>query len=97
MTLKNYSNLLHPLLNQGIFFDMMFILKKYTMRVMSLFAKKPERKLTWTKEDYQMGMRWAKTQPHPFIKGKSLWDLCYDRNETTFTIDNLNKYLFNEI
>jgi hypothetical protein len=97
MTLKNYSKLFYPLINEGIFFNMMLILKEYVMKLMSLFVKRPERKLTWTKEDYLIGMRWAKTQPHPFIQGKSLWDLCYDRNETVFTIDNLNKFLFNEI
>ena len=42
-------------------------------------------------------MRWAKNQPHPFIKGKTMWDLVYDKHDSTYTIDNLNKFLFNEI
>lgn len=70
-------------------------------RVVSRFNKrivsKPEKSLTWTVEDYQKGMRWAKSQPHPYRKGKTLWDLCYDKYESTYTIDNLNKFLFNEI
>lgn len=67
------------------------------MKVNSLFTKKPTKKLTWNPEDYSLGMKWAKTQPHPFQKGKTLWDLCYDKYESTYTIDNLNKFLFNEI
>lgn len=51
----------------------------------------------WTNEDYILGMKWAKTQPHPFMKNKTLWDLCYDRHESVNSIDNLNKFLFSEI
>jgi len=47
--------------------------------------------------DYKKGKKWAMSQPHPFKKGKTLWDLCYDKQESTYTIDNLNKFLFNEI
>lgn len=64
------------------------------MRFFSLFVTKPIRKFSWTSEDLENGMKWAKTQPHPFIKGKTLWDLCYDKNESVYTIDNLNKLIF---
>ena len=47
--------------------------------------------------DFELGKNWAKTQPHPFKKGKTLWDLCYDKIDSVNTIDNLNKFLFNEI
>jgi hypothetical protein len=67
------------------------------LKIKSWFVKKPTQKLKWTKEDYILGMKWAKTQPHPFMKGRTLWDLCYDRYESVNSIDNLNKYLFNEI
>lgn len=67
------------------------------LKIKSWFAKKPTQKLKWTVEDYNLGMKWAKTQPHPFLKGKTLWDLCYDRIESVNSIDNLNKFLFNEI
>ena len=67
------------------------------MKVRGLFVKRPSRKLTWTCKDYVLGKNWAKTQPHPFKKNKTLWDLCYDKQESTYTIDNLNKFLFNEI
>ena len=67
------------------------------MKVRGLFVKRPSIKLTWTCEDYVLGKNWAKSQPHPFKKNKTLWDLCYDKQESTYTIDNLNKFLFNEI
>lgn len=67
------------------------------LKIKSWFVKRPKQKLRWTSEDYNLGMHWAKTQPHPFIKGKTLWDLCYDRYESVNSIDNLNKFLFNEI
>lgn len=67
------------------------------LKIKSWFVKKPTQKLKWTSEDYVLGKNWAKTQPHPFIKGKTLWDLCYDRHESVNSIDNLNKFLFNEI
>jgi hypothetical protein len=67
------------------------------MKTRALFVKRPSRKLNWTCEDYVLGKNWARTQPHPFKKNKTLWDLCYDKQESTYTIDNLNKFLFNEI
>ena len=73
------------------------MIKKIYMKIMSLFVEKPSKKLSWSVEDYEYGMRWCKTQPHPFIKGKTLWDLVYDKYESTYTIDNMNKFLFNEI
>ena len=67
------------------------------MKVRGLFVKRPLRKLTCSCEDYVLGKNWAKAQPHPFKKNKTLWDLCYDKQESIYTIDNLNKFLFNEI
>lgn len=67
------------------------------LKIKSWFIKKPTKKLIWSEEDYKLGMRWAKCQPHPFIKGKTMWDLVQDKNESVHTIHNLNKFLFNEI
>ena len=64
---------------------------------MSLFVKRPTRKLTWNTKDFEMGKKWCQTQPHPFKKGKSLWDLVYDKYESVNTLDNMNKFLFKEI
>jgi hypothetical protein len=72
-------------------------IKILILKIKSWFVKKPTNKLTWSCEDYIMGKRWAKCQPHPFIKGKTMWDLVYDKYDSTYTIDNLNKFLFNEL
>ena len=64
---------------------------------MSLFVMRPKKKLIWTNEDLELGEKWCKTQPHPFKRNKTLWDLVYDHNESVNTIDNMNKFIFNEI
>jgi len=73
------------------------MIKFLIIKFRSWFSKKPTQKLTWSCEDYVMGKKWALSQPHPFIKGKTLWDFVYDKQESTYTIDNLNKFLFNEM
>lgn len=67
------------------------------MKIRSWFAKKPTKKLTWTCEDYAMGKKWALSQPHPFMKNKTMWDFVYDHRDSTYTIDNINKFLFKEM
>ena len=69
----------------------------FLLKFRGLFVKKPKRKLILSPEDYEMGKRYALSEPHPFIKGKTLWDLCYDKYESVNTIHNLNKFIFNEI
>ena len=61
------------------------MIKFLIMKFRSWFSKKPTQKLTWSCEDYVMGKKWALSQPHPF------------KQESTYTIDNLNKFLFNEM
>jgi len=73
------------------------ILLKTKMYFGSFFAKRPTSKLTWCCEDYAMAKKWAKTQPRPFMKNKTLWEFVYDKYESVNTIDNVNKSLFNEI
>ena len=73
------------------------IFKILPMKLRSFFVTKPTKKLTWCDSDYSKGKKWAMSQPHPFKKGKTLWDLCHDKSESVHTIDNLNKFLFNEI
>ena len=36
------------------------------------FVTKPNRKLGWSKEDFKLGRRWAKSQPHSIDKNKTL-------------------------
>ena len=75
----------------------MFMIKTLMMKIKGWFVEKPTRKLTWSCEDYVLAKQWAVTQPHPFIKGKTLWDFVYDKQDSAYTIDNLNKFLFNEM
>lgn len=68
-----------------------------TKKIRNWFIRKPKRKLKWTPEDYSLGKKWALSQPHPFIKGKTMWDFVYDYRDSAYTIDNINKTLFNEM
>ena len=70
---------------------------KFVLKFRSLFVKKPTKKLTWTVKDFELGKNYAKSQPHPFLKNKTLWDLCYDKIDSVNTIDNLNKFIFHEM
>jgi hypothetical protein len=81
----------------GVFFNQNFMINYFILKFRSLLVKKPKRKLVLSPEDYEMGRKYASCQPHPFKKGKTLWDLCYDKYESINTIDNLNKFIFNEI
>jgi hypothetical protein len=92
----NFYNKLTPELS-GVFFNQNFMIAYFLLKFRGLFVKKPKRKLILSPEDYEMGRRYALCQPHPFKKGKTLWDLCYDKYESINTIDNLNKFIFNEI
>jgi hypothetical protein len=76
---------------------MFIIWCKILMTVKSFFVKRPTKKLIWSCENYVWAKKWAKTQPHPFKKNQTLWEFVYDKYESTYTIDNLNKFLFNEI
>ena len=67
------------------------------LSVRRIFLKKPKSKLKTTTEDFEIGKKWAQALPHPFQKNKTLWDLCYDKVDSVNTIQNLNKFLFNEI
>jgi hypothetical protein len=73
------------------------MLYQLKMTVRGWFAKQPTKKLTYNVNDYKMGKRWAKSQPHPYLKGKTLWEHVYDSRESTYTLDNINKYLFSEM
>lgn len=75
----------------------MTMLNKLKMTIRGWFANKPTKKLTYTVRDFEMGKKWALSQPHPYLKNKTLWEHVYDRRESTYTLDNINKYLFSEM
>lgn len=60
--------------------------------IKSFFVKKPNRKLLWTVGDFKWGKKWAKTQPHPEFKNKTLWDAaCASGADSTEIIHEINK------
>jgi hypothetical protein len=67
----------------------------YLIRLIrSFFIKKPNRKLTWTVNDFTWGKKWAKTQPHPNAKNKTLWDAVYNKSyDSTEVLHEINKRL----
>ena len=59
-----------------------------------LFVKKPNHQLRWTPSDFELGKKWAKSQPHPTQKNKTLWDKIYSpRAESTEVIHELNQII----
>jgi hypothetical protein len=75
----------------------MLILNQLKMNEIENSVEQPTKKLTYKVEDFEMGRKWALTQPHPYLKDKTLWEHVYDSRESVFTIDNINKYLFSEM
>jgi hypothetical protein len=75
----------------------MLTLNQLKMNEVENFVEQPTKKLTYNVKDYKMGKRWAKSQPHPYLKNKTLWEHVYDKRESTYTLDNINKYLFSEM
>jgi hypothetical protein len=68
---------------------------KILLWIRQLFAKTPTNKLTWSVKDFELGKLWAKSQPHPTQKNKTLWDKVYDiREDSTQTLHNINKELY---
>jgi len=58
----------------------------------SLFVKKPDRRLTWSVEDFEWGKKWAMSQPHPFNKRATLWDYIYSpRFDSVEVLHEINK------
>ena len=67
-------------------------MKKIFYKFLGFFIKKPKKKLNWNKKDFMCGVVWAKTQPHPTDKNKTLWD--YVKSEDSlYTINELNKFI----
>ena len=62
--------------------------------IRGLFFVKPNRKLLWTPNDYKSAKNWAKTQPHPTNKYKTLWDCIYSpRKDSVDILHEVNKKL----
>lgn len=66
---------------------------KLVLKIKSLFVSKPEKKLSWTIEDFKKGKKWAKTIPHPYSAKLTLWDYCLDKGDSALTLHNINKFI----
>lgn len=56
------------------------------------FIKKPQHPLTWSAKDFEIGKRWAMTQPHPYEGKKTLtlWDYLQQFKDSTLVIHEIN-------
>jgi hypothetical protein len=62
--------------------------------IRSLFVVKPDRRLSWTSDDFKLVRSWAKTQPHPTNKWKTLWDSFHsDKTESVEILHKVNQLL----
>ena len=66
---------------------------KLILEFLRLKPKKPSKKLRWCIEDFELGKKWSKSEPHPFSKTKTLWDYCYDSKDSVYTIQKLNTFI----
>lgn len=67
---------------------------KILLWVRRFFVKTPSRELKWSAADFNLGRRWAKSQPHPTQRNKTLWDKVYsNREDSTETLHKINKEL----
>jgi hypothetical protein len=54
----------------------MLTLNQLKMNEVENFVEQPTKKLTYKVEDFEMGRKWALTQPHPYLKGKNFMGTC---------------------
>jgi hypothetical protein len=64
-----------------------------SFNIISRFVKKPEKKLSWTVEDFEKGKKWARTVQDPDNLNQSLWEKCYSREDSVETLHKLNQYI----
>lgn len=57
-------------------------------------TKTPTQELGWNSKDFKIGMRWAKSLPHPFSNSMSLWD-SFKRMESEEILSLLNEKIRN--
>jgi len=70
-------------------------MKKYLIKLKSLFTKTPEREFTWTVEDFEAAKKWAKSQPDPEDPSRTLWERAYvsNWNESAYILSEINKQI----
>ena len=78
---------------QGFIYSLKNTFFSLLLEIRSFFVSKPTRKLNWTVKDYKLAKKWSKSQKHPYLKFKTLWDFCEDRYESVYTIQNVNNFI----
>ena len=63
------------------------------LKIRSFFVEKQKRKLMWNVADYQYAKKWSKSQKHPYLKLKTLWNYCEDSQDSVYTIQNVNNFI----
>jgi hypothetical protein len=58
-----------------------------------LTTETPKQELNYSVEDFQKGMRWAKSLPHPFIKNQSLDKYFTKRMDSVEILAYLNEII----
>jgi hypothetical protein len=58
-----------------------------------LTSNVPTEELNYSVEDFEKGMRWAKSLPHPFIKNKSLDEYFTKRMDSVEILIYLNEVI----
>jgi len=73
-------------------------MKKYLIKLKSLFTKTPERKFTWTVEDFEAAKKWAKSNPDPDDPSRTIWERAYasNWNESAYILAEINKFIKNK-
>lgn len=69
-------------------------MKRLLIKLRQLFSSAPNYPLTWSQEDFEKGMKWAKSQFDPDDPNRSLWDRVYiPRKDSVDILNELNKFL----
>jgi|SaaInlV_125m_DNA_1040241.scaffolds.fasta_scaffold77629_3 hypothetical protein len=73
-------------------------MKKYLIKLKSLFVKSPEKEFTWTVEDFEAAKKWAKSNPDPDDPSRTIWERAYasNWNESAYILAEINKFIKNK-
>jgi hypothetical protein len=55
-----------------------------------LVSTTPTRELQWNVEDFELGKKWAKSLPHPYIESSDLWEFLKNKDSVEI-LEHLNE------